>query len=490
MYRLDSLPIVATLPTDNSATDSRRRLGQVFTPPAVADWMAAWACEHSPRRILEPSVGEGVFLKSIAAQASKRLEWHPRIFAHEIDERLRGRLREAPRELALSLSGMDFILSNDRRRYDACLANPPYVRHHTLKYDAQTYRRFDEQVGERISRMTNLYGLFLLRIWERLGADGRAAVIMPSEWLNADFGRPLKRFLLRENAIDAVVLFADDALVFDDALTTAAILLLRRDRSVGDAVRTAIVRDSASLSTLRFDDMRRADAAALDPVKKWTNTLADVSGAIREDETSSTLGDIASCMRGIATGANDYFTLTESERLDAGIDIRDVTPCITKANHATTTFGADQFEQLRQEGRKCWLLDPETPLAESVVAYLERGRTMGIDARYLPSHRPVWYRPEKRKAAPIWAPVFVRGRFRFIRNDAGALNLTAFHGVYPRRNDAGAIDMLLQYLLSDAAQRAIGAQSRLYGGGLRKLEPRDVLAIPIPESLQRAVGDY
>ncbi|MCB9862526.1 MAG: N-6 DNA methylase [Phycisphaerales bacterium] len=466
-------------------------LGQVFTPPTVAAWMTAWACARQPKRILEPSVGEGVFVDAIERQLLDQPGWRPRVDAHEVDEALRRKLLATRRDVELRLSATDFVLDNSTRGYDACVANPPYVRHHSLRYDEATYRRFDALVGERISRMTNLYGLFLLRIWERLADDGRAAVIVPAEWLNADFGRPLKRFLLSENAIDGVVFFEDDALVFDGALTTAVILLLRRGRRNAEPIRTAVLQDAAALSQLRFDNMRAVDAATLDPARKWSNLLANPGSDRESPEATGTLADVAICMRGIATGANDYFTLTEPQRIEAGLDMSDLKPCITKANHAPTNdFGSSDLEKLRAAAQKAWLLDPREPVCEAVERYLARGRARGIHERYLPSHRPVWYRPEKRAAAPIWAPVFVRGRFRFIRNSARAMNLTAFHGLYPRRADLLSIDLLLEYLWSDAAQRAISAQSRIYGGGLRKLEPRDVLAIPIPESLLATLGDY
>lgn len=463
----------------------------MFTPPTVAEWMTAWACADQPARILEPSVGEGVFVGAIERISQGRSGPRPTVFAYEIDEDLRARVREIRCSFDLHLSATDFVLDASSDRFDACVANPPYVRHHALRYDQAIYRRFDALAGERISRMTNLYGLFLLRIWERLADDGRAAVIVPAEWLNADFGRPLKRYMLRQNAIDSIVLFEDDALVFDGALTTAVIMLLRRGRSDDAPIRAAVLQDAAALLQLQFDDMREVDPATLDPAGKWSNTIADACGNREPVEASGTLGDVAVCMRGIATGANGYFTLTEPERIEAGIDAADLKPCITKANHALSNeFSASDLDGLKANARKTWLLDPREPVRSAIADYLERGRAMGIHERYLPSHRPAWYRPEKRDPAPIWAPVFVRGRFRFIRNSAQAMNLTAFHGLYPHRTEPAAIDALLTYLWSDAAQRAIGAQSRLYGGGLRKLEPRDVLAIPIPASLRASLNDH
>ena len=85
-------------------------------------------------------------------------------------------------------------------------------------------------------------------------------------------------------------------------------------------------------------------------------------------------------------------------------------------------------------------------------------------------------------------PVFSRGAFRFVLNAARALHLTAFHGLYLHTTPGGAaVDALMRFMGSAAGQRSILAQTRIYGGGLRKLEPRDVAAIEIPRRLAEAL---
>jgi adenine-specific DNA-methyltransferase len=194
-------------------------------------------------------------------------------------------------------------------------------------------------------------------------------------------------------------------------------------------------------------------------------------------------------MRGIATGANQFFTLTESERRTHRISRRDVVPCITKAaNLDHEQFERTQLRRLIASNRKVWLLRPRTPLDDAVRDYLKVGVTLGIPERYLPAHRPEWYRPEQRSPAPIWVPVFARDQFRFVQNETDALHLTTFHGLYPNE-PAGhdAIGTIVQFLRSAEGQRNVIAHTRIYGGGLRKLEPRDVLAIEIPTSIACAI---
>ncbi|WP_297489527.1 N-6 DNA methylase [Thermococcus sp.] len=41
-----------------------KSLGQVLTPPTIAEFMARWAIKTPKDKILEPSCGDGVFLKA------------------------------------------------------------------------------------------------------------------------------------------------------------------------------------------------------------------------------------------------------------------------------------------------------------------------------------------------------------------------------------------------------------------------------------------
>ena len=362
---------------------------QVFTPRDIADWMTAWACAGHPATILEPGAGRGVFLDAIEALWQTRKGDRPAVTAFETDATLCAELLRRCDAGHVNVRHADFITAGRVARFDACVANPPYVRHHELRYPERFYTAFDRQIGARLSRMTNLYGLFLLRIWSSLSHGGRAAVITPAEWLNADFGCALKRYLLSENALDGLVHFAPSALAFPDALTTAVIVLLRRGRATDEAIRAAHVADCGALQRLQLVDASAIHRKALDPAKKWSRLFETSRPARGRALSRHTLGAFAECTRGIATGANAFFTLSESERRAHGIDLHDVAPCVAKAGHVSDVlFDDGALQRLIASPRKVWLLRPRMPLRAAVVKYLAIGRRLGIDRRYLPAHRP------------------------------------------------------------------------------------------------------
>lgn len=458
-----------------------RRLGQIFTPRPVADWMAAWACSDHPRNMLEPAAGDGVFLRALESVLAGRQNGSAvRVTAFEVDAGLAESRPFRSGALQVHLRREDFIAASLATRFDAAVANPPYVRHHALRRSEAIMRRFDRLCGRRLSRMTNLYGLFVLKIWSLLAARGRAAIITPAEWLNADFGVPIKAYLLEQNGLDGIIHFDHAERVFSDALTTAAIILLRHGRNGGDPVRLSRVSRVADLRHLEFSSMQAVSSETLHPAEKWS-PLFDRRQPVRR--TGHSLRNVAACSRGIATGANSYFVLRESERLRWKINRRDVRLCISKARQIRANcLTAGDMRRLIAADEPVWLLAPRRRLSAPVQRYLAEGRRLGIDRRYLPSHRPVWFRPESRAPAHILVAVFARGVFRFVLNEARVLNLTAYHGVYPR-TEAVNVPALHAYLCSPSAQKALKRHRRIYGGGLSKLEPRDVEAIEIPEDL-------
>jgi hypothetical protein len=112
--------------------------------------------------------------------------------------------------------------------------------------------------------------------------------------------------------------------------------------------------------------------------------------------------------------------------------------------------------------------------------YLARGKSSGVHERHLPSKRPVWYLPERRKQPSILVPVFSRRQPRFILNSAGVSSLTCFHGLYAKPGLEHLVPLVWVYLNSSQGMEAFGGVNRFYGNGLNKLEPKDVEQMACP----------
>jgi len=466
-----------------------KSLGQVETPRPVAELMARWVMSTKPASVLDPAAGLGTLL-----DACRRECREAQLVGVERDaETLRRAKAQAPRGTKLILA--DYLLS-DAGLFEGIIANPPYVKAQRLDYAESDWRYFEERFGTPLDRLTNLYALFLLKIWEDLAPRGRAAVLLPAEFLNANFGEEIKERLVRELRPSGIAIFSPSLNVFSDALTTSAIVFLHKGAAARPLLATKVETIEEAVAfvneLLAHPAAERSvsytDLAHFKPRDKWLNVLLNGTAPFDTVRFPRRIGDYFDCRRGIATGANEFFCLSASGLREHGLDREHVEPCVTKAVDAKgLVFSTEKFSALVATDRRCYLLNPRRN-GRGLDRYLQSGKRLGIPERHLPSHRPVWYLPENRAAADIWVAVFSRENVKFILNTSGAKNLTCFHGLYAKPGCEQLSPLLVLFLNSTGGREAFTQVNRFYGDGLNKLEPKDVEAMPCPEmpTLRRA----
>ncbi len=275
-----------------------------------------------------------------------------------------------------------------------------------------------------------------------------------------------------------IVIFAPSLNVFADALTTSAIVLLDKSQALKAPIWARLaetVEDAeAFVEGLLAGRISAAgngliDLAALNPRDKWLNLLLNGATERAPVQFAKRIGDYFKCRRGIATGANDFFCLSRAEMREHHLTETHVEPCITKATDADgLVFTREKFDVLVARDRRCFLLNPSRN-GQNLTRYLELGEQQGIPKRHLPSHRPVWYLPENRAVADIWAAVFSRESVKFILNTSGAKNLTCFHGLYAKPGCESLPPLMTLFLNSSDGRRAFSQVNRFYGDGLTNL---------------------
>jgi adenine-specific DNA-methyltransferase len=183
--------------------------------------MARWVMSAKPEIVLDPAAGLGNLLHACAD-----IRDGVKLVAVERDEdTFQQAKRTAPHGTKLILADYLFAESG---QFTGIIANPPYVKSQRLEYSEAEWRYFDERFGVPLDRLTNLYAIFLLKIWDDLAPGGRAAVLLPAEFMNANFGEEIKERLLNEMRPAGLVVFAPELNLFADALTTSSIIFLER----------------------------------------------------------------------------------------------------------------------------------------------------------------------------------------------------------------------------------------------------------------------
>jgi hypothetical protein len=261
------------------ASDARQRLGQVPTPPELAEAMARWVLARTPRprTMLEPGAGGWAF-----SRAAHALRPDLQITGVELDP-TQPMLPGARRIVG------DFLQDDTiAGPFDAILCNPPYVRHHHLE---TAYKR---ALGRRYgtSGLAGTHVHFLLRALELAAPGARIAFLTGAEWLDARYGADVRRRLIERGWLRALLVADPREEIFPGVLSTAAVLLL--EATPGDE---AIHATNLSRREL-LDAIVAPERAPRRP-------------APPPEPDSIPLGTLFRVRRGIATGANAFFVLDD-----------------------------------------------------------------------------------------------------------------------------------------------------------------------------------
>ncbi len=448
--------------------EHRKRYAQFFTPEHIADFMASWVLGEKTGclEILEPAFGLGVFTRSMC-----RMNPCVRVRAYDVDTTIYAYAQDTLDALAcdVCLYNEDYITASWTDRYDGIVCNPPYLKFHDYDNSALV-PLVNGKLHTSLNGFTNLYTLFLLKSVFQMKDGGRMAYIIPSEFLNADYGVEVKRTLLQSGVLRHVIIVDFTQCAFDDALTTACILLCEKDER-SDWVHFSCI-DSVEKLEAALTDFRTIGRCQLKPELKWKQYYEHTTSS--EYANLVPFSTFAKVSRGIATGTNSYFTFKRSKIDTFNIPEKSLRHCVChSADIQTTIFTESDFNFLANRDRTVYLFDGcGNEHDPNVDSYIRLGEKTGADRRYLTASRTPWYALENRKPSPIWVSVFNRNGLRFVRNKAGVYNLTTFHCVY--NNGEIDTDVLFAYLVTDVAKEIFLDNSRQYGNGLVKFEPNDL----------------
>lgn len=465
----------------------RRNRGQFFTPPDVAEFMVGYGADVGAKTMLDPTCGLGVFIDKMLETRGRKC----RIFGIDKDPSminacyLNIKTRHKAKSKNVRLYNQDYLESDNLEKVDFLVCNPPYINFHG--FDRKSISRIGQDFGVKFSMLTNIYALFMVKAKRSVKRGGRIAFITPSEFFYTGYGKTLKKFLLENFTIDSLITFDFDSTVFDGALTTATVtLMVNKEPRPDHRVRFVKMRRSlgrvVNVSHLSKEREARVSIVAqktIDPNVKWQSYFEDSGIPDSLMKSLVPLSTIASVKRGIATGSNAFFTLSDAEKNQWRIKDDVLVPVISKATQISGyRLTKNTIKTLGKNGHKIHLLYCFGAPSQGLSKYIKHGEGKGVDAGYLCSRRSPWYSMERREPAPILSTVFSRNNMRFVHNKARCLNLASYHGIYPHFNSAEMVEALLCYLNSDLCMSIQKLTRREYGNGLHKFEPSDLLALP------------
>ena len=368
---------------------------------------------------------------------------------------------------------------------DAIIGNPPYIRYQEHSGAArQRSRAAALAQGVRLSGLASSWAALLVHACAFLKPDGRLAMVLPAELLTVGYAEPIRKWLRQRFAAVHLVMF--ERLQFDEA-SERVVLVIARGSGGCNAFSLLPVEDAADLNSLRLFGPSHFNVAPAN-AGKWSDLFLSVEQ--RQvfkrvvDDHCSPLGEYGSPELGTVTGANSFFALSESTRLEFGLSENQlvrISPPGTKHLKALA-FTHRDWENLRDAGEAVWLLYPNlSDRTRALSDYLALGEAQGVPDGYKCRIRTPWWRPPVVPTPDLFFTYMSHRYPRLVRNSARVSFVNSMHGIRLQKNAPKAAASALPLLCLNSVTM-LGAEifGRSYGGGILKMEPTEAAALPVP----------
>lgn len=434
----------------------QRTFGQFETPPDVADLLLAFCVRRAGDRVLDPSCGNGALL----GRAARWQAWllgaedapYENLWGVELDEEAAAEARRRlPRATVLH---QNFFTLEPETAFEAIVGNPPYTRAEWIdRLQHQAAKQLamfeDGSVDDErsknpvippnlwqtvVNRRSGLHTYFLLHGARFLRDGGRFGFVLPNNWLDVAYGKALKRFLLEQFKIVALIESTVERW-FSDARVNTCLVILEKcaDSPARRAHQVRFIQLRRPLARLlSFDSDHRARFSAvetlttrllpgqdrttealrvrvvgqdtLSPSEKWGQLwrAPAVYRQVRRGAARRGLRPLkqwASIRRGFTTGANGFFYLDQETIEKWQIESRFRRPLLKSLRgvRSLQPQAAGQMEVL--------VIEPPDALAGTGAgAYVAWGESLGFHERSTCRSRDPWYAlPHRDPAALVLA---------------------------------------------------------------------------------------
>ena len=452
--------------------EHRKQLGQFFTPHDAAEWSIMIDTPTRADVVVDAGAGTGVFADVLIGRRVKvrsyvGMENDPILAlcaAHVLD------VRSAPRSFKIwytnfLTTGRPAFTLRGLRHPTFVISNPPFVRFHNLRGRGRLLRFLELATGIKLSPLSGTGNYFLCRAVDLVGVKEGAEPTTPS---------PRLMFFLPREAAGA-----------------AHARRLRRDLEQKYGWRSR----EYAVPVQNVSSKGQQGAAALLFAFERRISRAQVSSLPREQRPLSAILQIR---RGIATGCNEFFVLTDAGARLQGIPSKYLCPILpTRIALKTEEFSANDWEALRVSGKPCWLLRLPAidiyALEGQVQEYLNAGIRRGLHETPTAQRLRKWFALPVPSAAPdVFITYMFRGSPRFILNTAGVFNLTNMLGgrFRPMALDARiSRDVVAELTCLARSWFEGGNVGREYRDGLRKIEPRELQELPLSDLIIAMLPD-
>jgi adenine-specific DNA-methyltransferase len=463
-----------------------------LTPPELAHQIALTAISYLDERAVihfgDPAVGVGAFYSALLRVVDRKRIASAIGIDINPEQVVASQWRWGSR--GMKVLQADYLHLETLASRNLILANPPYLRQQDIPvdYKIELQNRASAAIGERVSGLSSQYVYFLILSHRWLLPDAICAWLIPAEFMRTQYGEVIRKYFTKHVQLLRVHQLDEEQTYFENAIVLPAIVFFRNriprsndsvELSRGGSLVSPAWTESVPLRRLREDHVWTIPSQNLEHVGE-----------------GPTLGDYFRVQRGIATGANGFFIMTREEARARGLPKLALRPVLPKIKSIEGyVVEADEDGYPSGDVQHCVI---DTTLDEREILgkfprlheYLQKGVNEGVLERTLVASRKPWYKQESREQPLFVCSYMGRGNkdhapIRFLLNKSRAIGTNTYLHMYPSpalksvilRTPSRAFELLA--LLNDIAASSLQNYTRLHAGGLQKIEPRELMRVPL-----------
>jgi adenine-specific DNA-methyltransferase len=464
--------------------------GGYYTPEPIAQFICDWAIDINTKSILEPSCGDGVFLKEAV---KKVMDINPDANTEHMIVGVELFEEEAKKA---SIYGTKVVASDffgyykdhieGEKEFDVIVGNPPFIRYQNVDADSREIAfQLMRGTGLHPNKLTNIWLPFLVLSALALSKNGKLGMVIPAELFQVSYAGETREFLAE--FFDRLTLITFQKIVFQD-IQQEVILLLGEKTSNSKGIQVIELNDLEDLSNLDLANFYDYEVKELNHSdEKWIKYFLsceeiELMRKLRNNVGIVPTTDLFEINVGLVSGENSFFLMNHEmvKEYQLGNATRMI---IGKTEQLKGVILSERdFENLVDKGKKVYMFAPQnvpfSELSKEEQEYIKYGEKLGFNRGYKCRIRKNWY-----CVPQSWEPdAFILRQVnrypRIILNYANAVSTDTIHKI--RFFDGVNPEYVAAAFLNSFTLALAEVTGRSYGGGVLTFEPSEIRKLMIP----------
>jgi adenine-specific DNA methylase len=441
----------------NTFADSKKN-GVYYTPGHLAEFLVTPLIKRANQTIFDPAYGDGALLIAAEGALKKRLKGkNSRFSIYGCDiQPVNGRLNHLP---GSNLSKQNFFKYSLKHQYDVIIMNPPYVRHHLITPENKIICSNWGSSTCKVKGKVDLWAYFLIKSVEHLKKGGSMGAILPWSFLQADYAREIRVWLL--DKFEEIKITATDSEYFDGTKERVLLVWLKNYAQM-----TRSIKISFSRKTEKHAVYVKLGQKAWKSSPVVVSDRYDIEEIIQryiQKHNFLRFGETAKIQIGVVTGADRFFILPGGEARDKCFREDQLIPILTSAKEFSGLVSNEKNALKR-------LIIFSKKNDECEAKYIEEGERQGYHLRAHSRLRTPWYAVNPGDMPDAFFP-YRMAFIPYLMLNNGVQCTNSIHRIYFKNLSENEIKWLQLSLLTIPGQLAIETYSKTYGRGMLKIEP-------------------